>query len=145
ELTKTTVSAAPKGTQLTFDVARSKPVARATMLGRANMAGTADDTTVGLAAWIGAVLQGAVVCVHSLGDKQRVAGVDLRLLRASPRPGPRTADPVADLDYLATVQLADAAAEQQALVELLFAAMDRQDVEVLAGQDVVGICGSLGI
>jgi hypothetical protein len=111
------------------------------------MTGAVDDTTAGLVAWIGGVLPGTAVCVQSLGDKQRGAGVDLRLLRALPRPGPRAADPplVADLDYLATVQLADAGAEQRAVVELLFAAMDRQDVEVLAGEDVLGICASLGI
>jgi hypothetical protein len=117
------------------------------LLGRADMTGAVDDTTAGLAAWIGGVLPGAAVCVQSLGGTPRGAGVDLRLLRAAPRPLARTADAplVADLDYLATVQLADAAAEQTAVVELLFAAMQRQDLEVLAGEDVVGLCAALGV
>lgn len=111
------------------------------------MTGTADEATAALADWIGTVLPDVKVSTHSLGDKQRQPGVDLRLMRAAPRLGPRTALPplIADLDYLATVQLADAAAEQKALGELLFAVMDRRDVEVVADVDVLAACAALGI
>jgi hypothetical protein len=109
--------------------------------------GTADQITADLAGWIRSILPDISVSVRSLGDKQRQPGVDLRLLRVAPRPGPRTLEPpsVANLDYLATVGLTDPAAEQRALGDLLFAAMDRTDVEVIEADDLVSLCARLGI
>jgi len=111
------------------------------------LTGTADEITADVVRWIGAALPDVAVNVHSLGDRKRQPGVDLRILRVAPRPGSRTADAplIAELDYLATVQLDDAAAEQRVVGELLFAAMDRRDVEVVAALDLVQLCASLGI
>jgi hypothetical protein len=85
--------------------------------------------------------------VRTLGDKQRQAGVDLRLLRASPRPLPHTAEPllVADLDYLATIQMDDPAEEQRLAGDLVLAAMGRWDLEVVAGADALSACAALGL
>jgi hypothetical protein len=82
-----------------------------------------------------------------LGARERESGVDLRLIRAAPRATARTAEPptILDLDYLVTIQMADAAAEQHALVELLFAATARHDSEVVSDQSVAELCASLGI
>jgi hypothetical protein len=73
--------------------------------------------------------------------------VDIRLIRATPRPVARTSEPpvILDLDYLVTVQMEDAAAEQHALVELMFAALERHDSEIVTDPGITELCTSLGI
>jgi hypothetical protein len=107
---------------------------------------TADEITAELVAWIGAATPGVAVTVSPLGGRTRQQGLDLRLLRLTPKPPPRTPDPpwVVDLDYLATVQLEDAAAEQKAAGEVMLAAMARGDVEIVEA-DVLQLCAALGL
>jgi hypothetical protein len=111
------------------------------------VAETANELTAELLAWMGSVLPDVPAVAQPLGLRERKPGIDLRLVRAAPRPTPRTSDPPAlvDVDYLITVQLPDAAAEQRAIVELLFAVADRAQSEVVPDQNVAELCGMLGI
>ena len=111
------------------------------------MSGKADDIIADVMSWITAALPDVPVTAHALGDRKRQPGVDLRLLAAAPRPGQRALDApmIAELDLLITIQLDDPAAEQRAIGELLFAAMDRRDIEVVQAPDLAGLCSSLGV
>lgn len=97
--------------------------------------------------WAKAVAPELEVVAHSLRDDARSTGVDIRLVAVSPRQTPRTANPpvTIDLDYLVTVQMKDAFAEQNALGELLFATAERSDFEVLTARPAAAICADLGI
>jgi hypothetical protein len=110
------------------------------------LAETAESTTTDLVKWIRSVLPDVPAIARPLGARERASGIDVRLIAASPRPAARSAEPPAilDLDYLVTVQMTDAEAEQQALVELLFAAMDRHECEVITGKDIAQLCAQLG-
>ena len=110
------------------------------------MAETAESTTNDLVKWIRSVLPDVPAIARPLGARERTSGIDVRLIAASPRPTARSAEPPAilDLDYLVTVQMADAEAERQALVELLFAAMDWHECEVVSGKDIAQLCAQLG-
>jgi hypothetical protein len=109
--------------------------------------GTADDIARDLVAWARAVLPEAVINSKPLSLRERDAGVDIRLVGLAPRPAPRTTNPpiTIDLDFVVTVQLADAFAEQRALGELLLAASDRSEFEIVAGRSAAEICVALGI
>ncbi|HUO90322.1 MAG TPA: carboxypeptidase-like regulatory domain-containing protein [Rhizomicrobium sp.] len=111
------------------------------------MADTAESTTTDLVDWIRSILPDVPTVARPLGARERASGVDVRLMRAAPRAAARTAEPpsILDLDYLVTVQMPDAAAEQNALVELLFAAAARHDSEVVTDQSVAELCATLGI
>jgi hypothetical protein len=111
------------------------------------LADTAESTTTDLVGWIRSILPDVPTVARPLGARERTSGVDLRLIRAAPRATARIAEPptVLDLDYLVTIQMTDAAAEQHALVELLFAAGSRHDSEVVTDQSVAELCASLGI
>lgn len=111
------------------------------------MADTANSVTAGLADWVRSLLPGVPATARPLGARERTSGVDIRLLRATPRPAARIAAPpvILDLDYLITVQMADAAAEQNALVELMFAAVERHESEIVTDQGIAELCTSLGI
>jgi hypothetical protein len=97
--------------------------------------------------WAGAVLPGSIVVTRPLGARERGVGVDVRLLALTPRPAPRIANPpnVLDLDYLVTVSLGDANAEQNALAELVLAAVDRSDFEIVGTRSAADTCAALGI
>jgi hypothetical protein len=88
-----------------------------------------------------------VIASKPLGARERGKGVDVRLLALAPRPALRAANPpnVLDLDYLVTVSLDDAAAEQYALAELTLAAADRSDFEIVSTRSAADTCAALGI
>ena len=108
---------------------------------------TADEITSDLLEWLAEAAPGLEAHAPALTATVRKAGVDLRLARMTPRPGPRTAvGPLAlDLDYLVTVQLADAPAEHHAVAELMFAAMALEDVEVLGGEEAARVSVAFGL
>ena len=111
------------------------------------LADTADSVSAGLADWVRSLLPDVPTTARPLGARDRANGVDIRLLRVMPRPAARIAAPpvILDLDYLITVQMADAAKEQNALVELMFAAAERHESEIVTDQNVGELCTSLGI
>jgi hypothetical protein len=118
-----------------------------TAKGTTVLADTADTVTTGLADWARSILPEVPALARPLGTHERTNGVDIRLIRVTPRPAARTSEPpvILDLDYLITVQMADAAAEQNALVELMFAAVERHESEVVTDQGIAELCTSLGI
>jgi hypothetical protein len=111
------------------------------------LAETVDEITATLIAWIGSILPDVSTSAQPLGTRERKTGVDLRLMRVVPRAVPRTSErpAIVDLDYLITLQLSDASAEQHAVVELLFAAIGRKDFEIVADRDIAELCTGLGI
>lgn len=111
------------------------------------MSGGVDQITREVVTWAKAVVPGLEVAAHPLRDDARTEGVDIRLVAVSPRQTPRTANPpvTIDLDYLVTVRMDDAFAEQNALGELLFATADRSDFDVLTSQPAAAICADLGV
>lgn len=111
------------------------------------MTATAEDITHDLIAWAGAILPKTAIAAKPLNAHQRDNGVDIRLIALSPRPAQRTSHPpiVIDLDYLITVQMDDAFAEQHMLAELLLAAADRSDFEIVSARSAAETCTALGI
>lgn len=111
------------------------------------MVGTADDVARNLLAWANTVLPKMPAAAKPLGTHERAAGIDIRLIGLQPRPAPRTANPpnIVDLDFLVTVQMSDAFDEEHALAELLLAAADHSDFEIVAGRPAAEICAALGI
>ena len=111
------------------------------------LAETAENTTTDLVEWIRSVVPDVPTASRPLGARERTNGVDVRLLRVAPRPPARTTQPpsIVDLDYLITVQMANADAEQHALVELMFAAIERHECEILTDRSAAELCVSLGI
>jgi hypothetical protein len=109
--------------------------------------GTADDIGRDLVAWAKTVLPDAPSAAQPLGTRARSPGVDVRLLGLAPKAQPRSANPPAavDLDFLVTLQLADAFEEERALAELLLAAMERSDFEIVGGRSAAETCAALGI
>lgn len=97
--------------------------------------------------WTRTVLPAAAVTARSLHDASRDDGVEFRLLGLTPRPAPRgpAAPAMLALDYLVTLRLADPLAEQAGLAELLFAAMDEADFEVIEGRNAAELCAELGL
>jgi hypothetical protein len=108
---------------------------------------TADSVAASLVGWIGSVAPDVSVKMQPLGARTREAGIDLRLFRANPRAPAREPLPplVLDLDFVLTIQLADAVAEQRTLAELLLAAMQREDLEVLTDRCALELCVMLGL
>jgi hypothetical protein len=115
--------------------------------GGAGLERSADEVTSELLEWLVTVAPGLPASAPTLTSPLRKAGIDLRLVRATPRPSPRigAASLAIDLDYLVTVQLADSAAEHHATSELMFAAMARQDLEVIGGDEVSQVSTALGL
>jgi hypothetical protein len=111
------------------------------------LAETIRDVTSDLVSWIESILPDASTTSRPLGEKERKAGIDVRLVRAAPRAVPRTAErpSIVDLDYLITAQMPDAASEQNAIVELLFAAMERKDFEIINEGRIADLCTALGL
>lgn len=111
------------------------------------MSDGADQITREIVAWAHALLPGLAVASQPVHAAARGVGIDIRLIGLSPRQPPRTANPplTIDLDYLVTVQIDDAYAEQKALGELLFAAADRSDFEIVTTRTAAAICAELGI
>lgn len=115
--------------------------------GTTTLADFADSVTTGLVDWVKSILPDLPAIARPLGAHEHTNGVDIRLIRATPRPVARTSEPpvILDLDHLITVQMADAAAEQRALVELMFAAIDRHESEIVTGEGIAELCASIGI
>ena len=111
------------------------------------MSDGADQITREIVAWAHALLPQLAVATQPLNAGAPQSGVDIRLIGLAPRQSPRTANPpiTVDLDYLVTVRTDDAYAEQNALGELLFAAADRSDFEIVTARAASAICAELGI
>ena len=105
---------------------------------------TADEVTAELVDWVAAAAPGVPVNAPALTSPLRKAGFDVRLARVTPKPSARTSLAI-DLDYLVTVQLADADAEHHALTELMFAAMARPDLEVLGADEAARVSAQYGL
>lgn len=108
---------------------------------------SADEITTQILDWAVSVLPETPGNAPALNSNLRKSGIDLRLVRVTPRPVPKgaTAPFVIDLEYLLTLQMHDAAAEQHALSELMFAALANRGFEVEGGREVERICQMLGM
>ena len=106
-----------------------------------------EETTRELIGWTQEVLPGRAVVARSLGDRDCGEGVDLRLIGLAPHATPRAASPPLTLtvDYLLTVRAADPIVEQTGAMELLFAAMEHEETEVVPDRDVPRLCADLGL
>jgi hypothetical protein len=111
------------------------------------MPGGLEETTRELIGWAQEVLPGRAVVARSLGDRDCGEGVDLRLVGLAPHAAPRAATPplILTADYLLTVRAADPIAEQTGAVELMFAAMEQEDAEVVLDRDALRLCVDLGL
>ena len=111
------------------------------------LAWSADEITTQILDWAGSVLPETPVNAPALNSNLRKSGIDLRLVRVTPRPLPKgtTAPFVIDLEYLLTLQMHDAASEQHALSELMFAALGNRSFEVEGGREVERVCQMLGM
>jgi len=109
-------------------------------------AGTADQITHGLIDWIGVVLPGVSVSARSLAAREREDGVDVRLVGLSPRAPPRVPAPpfIVELEYLITLRMSDAFSEQRLLADLLLAAIDQPEYEIVT-RSAAELCVTLGI
>jgi hypothetical protein len=101
-----------------------------------------EETTRELIGWTQQVLPGRAVVARSLSDRDCGEGVDLRLIGLAPRATPRAASPPLTLtaDYLVTVRAADPIVEQTGAMELLFAAMEHDEAEVVLDRDALKLC-----
>jgi hypothetical protein len=106
-----------------------------------------EDTTGELVGWAQGVLPDLTVAARALGDRQTEEGVDIRLVGVAPRPAPRTPSSplVLSLDYLLTVRAADPIAEQAGILELMLAAMEHEDAEVVTDANPLRLCIDLGL
>ncbi|WP_246263516.1 carboxypeptidase-like regulatory domain-containing protein [Caulobacter soli] len=97
--------------------------------------------------WTQEVLPDRVVVARSLSDRDCGEGVDLRLIGLTPQATPRTISPPLTLtaDYLLTVRATDPIAEQTGAMALMFAAMEHEETEVVAGRDALKLCADLGL
>jgi len=111
------------------------------------MAEGLEETTRDLIGWTQEVLPGRTVVARSLSDRECGEGVDLRLVGLAPRAAPRAASPPLTLvaDYLLTVRAGDPFVEQTSAMALLFAAMERDEAEVVADRDALKLCGELDL
>lgn len=111
------------------------------------LAWSADEITAQILEWAVSVLPETPGNAPALNSNLRKSGIELRLVRVTPRPLPKgaTAPFVIDLEYLLTLQLHDAASEQHALGELMFAAMANRSFEVAGGAEVERVCQMLGM
>lgn len=111
------------------------------------MAWSADEITTQILEWAVSVLPETPANAPALNSNLRKSGIDLRLVRVTPRPSPKgaTAPFVLDLEYLLTLQMHDAASEQHALSELMFAALANRAFEVEGGREVERVCQMLGM
>ncbi len=106
-----------------------------------------EETTRDLIGWTQEVLPGRVVVVRSLAERDCGEGVDLRLIALAPRSAPRAVSPPLTLaaDYLITVRAADPLVEQAGVMDLMFAAMEREETEVVADRDALKLCADLSL
>jgi hypothetical protein len=105
------------------------------------LAQTADDATRAVSGWIASVLPDTPVSVRSCADWNNPKGIVVRLLSARPLPtsqGHRQALNIR-LDYLVTLAFDDVMAEHHAIGELLFAAGDRADFQILSQEDAAAL------
>ena len=106
---------------------------------------TAADVTQELLEWIRAA---ADVPVEARGVGEPAAdGIDLRLLSLACKAPPRTVEPpsVLALDYLLTVRCKDPLEEHRLAAELMFAALELQDVEILEAPSAAAAAARLGL
>jgi hypothetical protein len=110
-------------------------------------AGTADQITHALIDWIGVVLPGVNVSARSLAAHEREDGVDVRLAGLSPRAPPRVPAPpsIVELEYLITLRMSDVFNEQRLLADLLLAAIDQPEYEIVTARSAAELCVTLGI
>ena len=108
---------------------------------------TADQITHDLIDWIGAALPGVPVIARSLAVHEREDGVDVRLVGLSPKPPPRVAIPpsIVELEYLVTLRMSDAFAEQRLVADLLLSAGDHAEYEIVTTRSAPELCVALGI
>jgi hypothetical protein len=106
-----------------------------------------EATTRELIGWTQEVLPGRAVVARSLSDRDCGEGVDLRLIGLAPHAAPRAASPplILEADYLLTVRAADPIVEQTGAMELLFAAMEHEQTEVVLDRDVLKLCADLDL
>jgi len=106
-----------------------------------------EETTRELIGWTQGVLPGRSVVARPLADRDCGEGVDLRLIGLAPHAAPRAASPplTVAVDYLLTVRAADPIAEQTGALELLFAAMEHEEAEVIVDRDALKLCTDLGL
>jgi hypothetical protein len=106
-----------------------------------------EKTTRELIGWTQEVLPGRAVVARSLSDRDCGEGVDLRLIALAPHAMPRSAAPPLTLtaDYLITIRAADPIVEQTGAMELLFAAMEHEETEVVSDRDALEICADLDL
>jgi hypothetical protein len=106
-----------------------------------------EETTRELIGWTQEVLPGRAIVARSLGDRDCGEGVDLRLIGLAPHAAPRAVSPplILTADYLVTVRAADPFVEQTGAMELLFAAMEHDEVEILLDRDVLKLCADLDL
>lgn len=106
-----------------------------------------EDTTRELVDWARGVLPDRTVVARTLGDRATEEGVDIRLVGLAPRPSPRipTSPLVLSLDYLLTVRATDPATEEAGILELMLAAMEHDEAEVVADANPLRLCIDLGL
>ena len=105
------------------------------------MAQTANEATRAISEWIASALPGIPVAVQSASDWQSRKGSTIRLLSANPVPtsnGSRQAFSL-QLDYLVSLAMDDVVEEHDALCELLFAALDRTDFQILEQHEAMAL------
>jgi hypothetical protein len=109
------------------------------------MAEGLEETTRELIGWTQEVLPGRTVVTRSLSDRDCGEGVDLRLIGLAPHAAPRAASPPLTLaaDYLVTVRAADPIVEQTGAMQLMFAAMEHDETEVVPERDALKLCAEL--
>jgi hypothetical protein len=106
-----------------------------------------EETTRELIGWTQEVLPGRTVVARSLSDRDCGEGVDLRLVGLAPHAAPRAASPPLTMtaDYLVTVRAPDPIVEQTGAMDLLFAAMEHEETEVVLDRDPLKLCAELNL
>lgn len=106
---------------------------------------TAADVTQELLDWIRAAAD-VPVTVRGVGEPTS-DGIDLRLLSLGCKAPPRTVEPplVLAIDYLLTVRCKDPLEEHRLAAELMFAALELQDLEILETPSAAAAASRLGL
>ena len=105
------------------------------------MAAGADDVTREIVAWVQECLPELPVRILVSDDVERRPGITVQLANIAPLPGPRTdrASFVLAIDYLISVQSKDPLAAHRAVGELVFAALQRPDLEICQASAIAAV------